>query len=242
MKNVLITGASSGIGAACAKLFLSKGYKVYNFDIKESKNKNVETIICDVSKENDVISAFNKINSIDILVNCAGVFGCYYIEETPSKFLDKIVDINMKGNFLVTKYALPFLRKSKGNIVFISSGIGINADPTCPAYCMSKAGINMLVKCLALTEIKNGVRVNAVLPGPIKTPLLTEWFNSDDEINEYAKLNPQNLIGEPMDVARVVLFLSDENNRYINGSFVAVDGGESISSVLPYSIKEKKKK
>lgn len=242
MKNVLITGASSGIGAACAELFLSNGYKVYNFDIKESENKNIETIICDVSNENDVIAAFNKINCIDILVNCAGIFGCYYVEDTPNEFLDKIVDINMKGNFLITKYALPFLRKSKGNIVFISSGIGINADPTCPAYCMSKAGINMLVKCLALTEIKNGVRVNAVLPGPIKTSLLTKWLNSDDEISEYAKLNPQNLIGEPIDVARVVLFLSDENNRYINGSFVAVDGGESISSVLPYSVKEKKKK
>lgn len=240
MKTVLITGASSGIGEACAELFLSKGYKVYNLDLKRSLNENIETIICDVTNEENVTKAFSNISGIDVLVNCAGIFGCCYVEDTPSDFLDKIVDVNMKGNFLITKYALPYLRKSNGNIVFISSGIGINADPTCPAYCMTKAGINMFVKCLALTEIKNGVRVNAVLPGPINTPLLTAWFSSEEEMREYAKLNPQNLIGEPIDVARAVLFLSDENNKYINGSFVAVDGGESISSVLPKYVKEKK--
>ena len=240
MKTVLITGGSSGIGEACAELFLSKGYKVYNFDLKKSLSKNIETIICDITDEESVIKAFSNVKEVDVLVNCAGIFGCYYVEDTPSNFLDKIVDVNMKGNFLITKYALPYLRKSNGNIVFISSGIGINADPTCPAYCMTKAGINMFVKCLALTEIKNGVRVNAVLPGPINTPLLTAWFSSEEEMREYAKLNPQNLIGEPIDVARVVLFLSDESNKYINGSFVAVDGGESISSVLPKYVKEKK--
>ena len=109
MKNVLITGASSGIGAACAELFLSKGYKVYNFDIKKSSNENIDTIICDITNEASVTKAFSNVKEIDVLVNCAGIFGCYYIEDTPSDFLDKIVDVNMKGNFLITKYALPSL-------------------------------------------------------------------------------------------------------------------------------------
>ena len=241
MKIAVITGGSSGIGFETANELIKKGYKVYNLDLKQSENKNVISIICDVTKEEQVKEALKKISQIDVLINCAGIFGCYYIEDTPEKFLNNIVDVNMKGYFLVTKIALPKIREAKGNIVFVSSGIGINADPTCPAYCMTKAGINMLVKSLAITEIKHGVRVNAVMPGPIKTPLLLKWFENNEELKEYTKLNPQNLIGELKDVAGAICFLCDEKNRYINGSFLAVDGGESISSYLPEEIKYKRK-
>jgi len=241
MKIAVITGGSSGIGYETANELIKKGYKVYNLDLKESENKDVISIICDVTKEEQVIEALENIPQIDVLINCAGVFGCYYTEDTPEEFLDNIIDVNMKGYFLVTKNALPKLRVTKGNIVFVSSGIGINADPTCPAYCMTKAGINMLVKSLVITEIKYGVRVNAVMPGPIKTPLLLKWFKNNEELEEYTKLNPQNLIGEPKDVADAICFLCDENNKYINGSFLAVDGGESISSYLPEEIKYKRK-
>ena len=237
MKVALITGGSSGIGFATATELVKCGYQVYNLDLKKSENENVNTIICNVTSENEIKKAINSIPRIDVLVNCAGIFGCYYIEDTPEEFLDDIIDVNLKGYFLVTKHALPKLRKSKGNIVFVSSGIGINADPTCPIYCMTKSGINMFAKCLALTEIKKGVRVNAVLPGPIKTPLLLKWFNNEKELVEYSKLNPQNLIGDPIDVAKAICFLCDDENKYINGSLLAVDGGESISSYLPETIK-----
>lgn len=241
MKIAVITGGSSGIGFETAKKLIKKDYKVYNLDLKESENKEVTTIICDITNEKQINDAIEKIPYINVLINCAGIFGCYYIEDTSEEFLDDIIDVNMKGYFLVTKTALPKLREVKGNIVFVSSGIGINADPTCPAYCMTKAGINMLAKSLAITEIKYGVRVNAVMPGPIKTPLLLKWFENNEELEEYAKLNPQNLIGEPKDVADAICFLCDENNKYINGSFLAVDGGESISSYLPEEIKYKRK-
>lgn len=241
MKIAVITGGSSGIGFETAKELIKKDYKVYNLDLNESENKEVTTIICDITNEKQINDAIEKIPYINVLVNCAGIFGCYYLEDTPEEFLDNIIDVNMKGYFLVTKTALPKLREVKGNIVFVSSGIGINADPTCPAYCMTKAGINMLAKSLAITEIKYGVRVNAVMPGPIKTPLLLKWFENNEELEEYAKLNPQNLIGEPKDVADAICFLCDENNKYINGSFLAVDGGESISSYLPEEIKYKRK-
>lgn len=237
MKTAVVTGGSSGIGFETVKGLIKKGYKVYNLDLNKSKNKEAITLICDITKKREIEKALDKIDTIDVLVNCAGIFGCYYVEDTPEEFLNEIIDVNMKGTFLVTKIALPKLRRSKGNIVFVSSGIGINADPTCPAYCITKAGINMLAKSLALTEIKYGVRVNAVMPGPIKTPLLLRWFESNEELEKYTKLNPQNLIGEPKDVADAICFLSDENNRYINGSFLAVDGGESISSYLPERIK-----
>ena len=241
MKIAVVTGGSSGIGFETVKELLKKGYKVYNLDLKESKNKEANTIICNITNEESIKKAIDQIEKIDVLVNCAGIFGCYYIEDTPEEFLDNIINTNIKGSFLVTKNALPKIRKTKGNIVFVSSGIGINADPTCPAYCMTESSINMLVKSLAITEIKHGIRVNAVLPGPIKTPLLLEWFKNNKELEEYAKLNPQNLIGEPKDVANAICFLADEDNKYINGSFLAVDGGESISSYLPETIKYKRK-
>ena len=241
MKIAVVTGASSGIGFETANELIKKGYKVYNLDLKKSLNKEVTTIFCDIAKEQDIINAINQIKQIDVLINCAGIFGCYYVENTPEDFLDEIISVNMKGTFLVTKIALPKIREVKGNIVFVSSGIGVNADPTCPAYCITKAGINMLVKSLAITEIQYGVRVNAVLPGPIKTPLLLKWFETNKNLEEYAKLNPQNLIGEPKDVAQAICFLCNESNKYINGSFLAVDGGESISSYLPKEIKYKRK-
>ena len=241
MKTAVVTGGSSGIGFETVKQLIKKGYKVYNLDLKDSKNKEAITIICDITKKREIEEAINQIEQINVLINCAGIFGCYYIEDTPEDFLDNLIDVNMKGTFLVTKIALPKLRKVKGNIVFVSSGIGINADPTCPAYCMTKSGINMLVKSLAITEIKYGVRVNAVLPGPIKTPLLLEWFKNNEELEEYAKLNPQNLIGESKDVALAICFLCDKSSKYINGSFLSVDGGESISSYLPEEIKYKRK-
>lgn len=240
MRTIVITGASSGIGLATAEEFVNFGEKVINLDIAACPNPKIKTIICDVSNESQVKRAIASIPRIDVLVCSAGIFGCYDIENTPAKFLDKIVNVNMKGNFLVSKYALVKLRKSRGNVVFVSSGIGINADPSCAAYCMTKASINMFVRCLALTEINNGVRVNAVLPGPIKTPLLDEWFETEQELSEYAKLNPQNKIGSPKDVANAIVFLAKEDNSYINGAFLAVDGGESISSILPKKVRRKK--
>ena len=92
-----------------------QGYKIYNLDLNKSINKNITTIKCDVTQEKDVIKALNEIPKIDVLVNSAGIFGCYYVEDTPEDFLDIIIDVNLKGYFLVTKHALPKLRDSKGN-------------------------------------------------------------------------------------------------------------------------------
>ena len=149
-KTVLITGASSGIGLECARQFLSKNWNVISFDLNICPLKEVESYIVDIRNEKDIKMALQEIREIDVLINNAGVYGLVDINNGNADSVDKIIDTNLKGTYLVTKNALSFLRKTKGSIIFVSSGIGVNVDPTSPIYCATKAGINMLAKCLAL--------------------------------------------------------------------------------------------
>ena len=237
-KTVLITGASSGIGLECAKQFLEKNWNVISFDLNICPNKNVESYIVDIRNEKEIKQALQEIKEINVLINNAGVYGLVDINNSNDADVDKIVDTNIKGTYLVTKNILPYIRKTKGSIIFVSSGIGVNVDPTSPIYCATKAGINMLAKCLALTEIKYGVKINTVLPGPIDTPLIRNSFCNEEDLNNYLKLNPNKRLGSPVEVANAILYLSgalDDGNNYIVGAFLSVDGGESIASNLPKS-------
>jgi len=122
------------------------------------------------------------------------------------------------------------IRKSKGNIINISSAIGIAPEPGSPAYCATKAAIVMLTKCMAQEYAAGGVRVNVILPGPIDTPLLRRVLSSDEAIHKYAELNPMRKIGKPEDVANVAAFLASDEASYVTGGIYSVDGGESSSS------------
>ena len=237
-KTVLITGASSGIGLECAKQFLGKNWNVISFDLYLCPNKDVESYIVDIRNEKEIKNALQDIKEIDVLINNAGVYGLVDINNGKDVDVDRIVDTNLKGTYLATKNILPFIRKTKGSIIFVSSGIGVNADPTSPIYCATKAGINMLAKCLAISESKYCVKVNTVLPGPIDTPLIRNAFTNDEELESYLNLNPNKRLGSPVEVANAILYLAgalDERNNYIVGAFLSVDGGESIASNLPKS-------
>ena len=235
-KTVLITGAASGIGLECARAFLEKNWNVVSFDINLCPIKNVDSYIVDIRDEKDIRLALQEVKSIDVLVNNAGVYDLNTIDTATSESVDRIIDTNLKGTYLVTKNVLNYIRKTKGSIIFVSSGIGVNVDPTSPLYCATKAGINMLAKCLALSEVEYGVKVNTVLPGPIDTPLLRSAFKNDEELKKYLKDNPTKKLGNPQDVAKAVLFLAGATENSINnliGTSLEVDGGESISSNLP---------
>jgi len=237
-KTVLITGASSGIGLECAKQFLNKNWNVISFDLNICPIKDVESYIVDIRNEKDIKSALQNIRDIDVLINNAGVYGLVDINNGSNDEVEKIIDTNLKGTFLVTKQALTFIRKSKGSIIFVSSGIGVNVDPTSPIYCATKAGINMLAKCLTISESKYGVKINTVLPGPIDTPLIQKSFTNKEDLDNYLQLNPNKRMGNPGEVANAILYLSgalDERNNYITGAFLSVDGGESVTSNLPKS-------
>ena len=229
-KTALITGGSKGIGKAIAQRFIKEGAKVIVFDI-ERPDYEVEFYQVDISKEEQIEGAFRQIKQLDILVNNAGVYFEAPVEETSNEQLDKIVDINLKGTYLMSKHAIPLIRKTKGNIINISSGLGIIPEPESPAYCSTKAAIIMLTKCMAQEYASGGVRVNAILPGPIDTPLLRKAFSSKKELEEYTKLNPMKRIGKPEDVANVAVFLASGEASYVTGGLYSVDGGESTSSV-----------
>lgn len=229
-KTVIITGGAKGIGKAIAKKFISEGAKVIIFDI-EKPDYDVEFFQINIKNEEEINKAFSQIKKLDLLVNNAGIYFQSSIEKTTLDQLNEIVDINFKGTYLMCKYALPLLRKSKGNIINISSGLGVAPEPESPAYCSTKAAIIMLTKCMAQEYAKEQIRVNAILPGPIDTPLLRNAFSSENDFKEYAKLNPLKRIGTPEEVANVAIFLASNEASYVTGGMYSVDGGESTSSL-----------
>ena len=147
-KTALITGASKGIGKAIAQRFIKEGAKVIVFGI-EKPEYEVEFYNVDVADEEQIEKAVKKINKVDILINNAGIYFHGLVENTKKEDLDKIIDVNLKGTYLMCKHVLPLLKKTKGNIINISSSIGIVPEPESPAYCSTKAAIIMLTKCMA---------------------------------------------------------------------------------------------
>jgi len=181
----------------------------------------------DVSNEEQIKKAFEKIEDLDIVVNNAGIYFQASVEKTSEEQLDKIIGVNFKGAYLISKYALPLIKESKGNIINISSIVGIVSDPTSPAYCSTKAALIMLTKCMAREYGVKGVRVNAILPGPIDTPLLRRFLSSEELIQKYAALNPMGRIGKPEEIANVAAFLASDEASYVTGGIYSVDGGQS---------------
>jgi len=229
-KTALITGGSKGIGKAIAQRFIKEGANVIVFDLEKPSYK-AEFHQVDISDDNQIEKAFRQIKQLDILVNNAGIYFQASVEQTTKEQLNKMADTNFKGTFLMCKYALPLIKKSNGNIINISSGLGIVPEPESPAYCSTKAAIIMLTKCMAQEYAGQRIRVNAILPGPIDTLLLRNAFSSQKELDEYAKINPMKRIGKPEEVANVAVFLASEEASYVTGGLYSVDGGESTSSL-----------
>ena len=226
---IVITGGAGGIGRGIAHAFATTGADVVAFDVA-TPAEGVRFFLVDVRREMDIRRAAAALERVDVLVNSAGVYWQGPFGAISTATLDTVVDVNLKGSYLVTKYLLPHLTTSRGCIINIASGVGMAADPQAAAYCATKAGIIMLTRCLALDFKTHGVRVNAILPGPIDTPMLRDVLSSDQDLAVYTQLNPMRRIGQPADVAALALFLASDAARYINGGIYAVDGGESITS------------
>lgn len=229
-KIALITGGSKGIGKAIAQRFIMEGAKVIIFDLEKSDH-DVEFYQVDIRNEKQIKNAFAKIKKLDILVNNAGIYFQASVEDTTKEQLDKMLDINIKGTYMMSKHSLFLIKKSKGNIINIASALGTVPEPESPAYCLSKAAVIMLTKCMAQSYASNGIRVNAILPGPIDTPLLRASFSSKEDMAASAKKNPMKRIGKPEEVASVAVFLASDEASYVTGGTYEVDGGESSSSV-----------
>jgi len=244
-KVAIITGAASGIGKATAFLFAREGAKVVIADIDERNGKNVESVIkkigdaifvrCNVAKSDDaknlISDAMEKFEKIDILFNNAGIYQeNKFLHELSEELWDITIDTNLKGIFLCSKYAIPFMRKNKyGVIINNASELGIVPEPESPAYCASKAAVIHLTKVMALEYANDNIRINCVCPGPIDTPLLRKSFKTDTHLKDYIEQDTiLKRLGKPEEVAKVVLFLASDDANYVTGASYSVDGGESL--------------
>lgn len=241
MKNVLITGATGGIGSAIAAAFAKNGYNValHTNSKPHEAQKNAETLAkefgvktvavkADVSKETDVKAMFETLEKsfgkIDVLVNNAGVSLVSMLCDTATEDWDRVMDINLKGTFLCSKEAIKNMVHNKwGRIINISSVWG-NVGASCEvAYSASKAGLVGFTKALAKELAPSGITVNAVSPGLIDTKMNAHL--SDDDIKELYDEIPVGRMGTPVEVANAVLFLASEGASYITAQNITVDGG-----------------
>ncbi len=245
-KVALITGGSSGIGIAIAERFLKEGAKVVitgRFkDRCDAAIKQLETISADtidfatgdVSKWDDVQKIVEKTVSrferIDILVNNAGIYLEKRIEETTEDEWDQVININLKGVFLCSKAVYPhFKKQGSGTIVNMSSDSGLSGNPDEAAYCASKGGVTNLTRAMALDYAKENIRVNAICPAVINTPMLQREvaLQKDKEayLKEMDELHPIGRVGRPEEVAFAVLMVASDEGSFITGANISVDGG-----------------
>ena len=240
-KVALITGASRGIGKEIAMELSKLGAEVFiNYSSSDEKAEEVVNSIknnggkahklkFDVSKEDSVSSAFDKIikinGSIDILVNNAGITRDGLLMRMKSEQWDEVLNTNLKGVFLCTKYASKFMMKKRsGNIVNISSVVGIIGNPGQANYSAAKAGVIGFTKTCAKEFASRGIQVNAIAPGFIETEM-TEKLNTE----EIVKAIPLKRLGSCSQIANLVSFLvSSDAGSYITGQTISIDGGMSI--------------
>jgi NAD(P)-dependent dehydrogenase (short-subunit alcohol dehydrogenase family) len=245
-KIALITGGSLGIGKATALLFAKEGAKVVITGRTEKTLKQVveeagkeglkiDYLVSDVAKEEDckaaVDYAINKYSRIDILFNNAGVLPLGVTHETSTEDWDNVFNINVRGTYLMSKYAIPhMLKQGKGCIVNNSSVLGLKAIPGAAAYNASKGAITQLTRSMALEYADKGIRVNGICPGTIVTPMVEGFLKEVPTAEEFLKsLQPiyQSLgrFGKPEEIAHAVLFLCDDNVAFMTGTMLSVDGG-----------------
>ena len=246
-KVAIITGSSKGIGQGCARVFAREGAAVVIVSrtaesglamVKEIQDKGGRAIYIqtDVSRSEQVQNMINRtieaFGRLDILINNAGYHISKNIEETSEEEWDFIINTNLKSVFLCSKYALPHLRKTKSCIINISSMVGLVGQSNAGAYSATKGGIIAMTKGMALDFARDGIRVNCICPGWIRTPLVDDWFSQqpdEQKARDYINsVHPLGRIGTSEECGRIALFLATEDASFMTGSIVTVDGGVTL--------------
>ncbi|SFC38045.1 glucose 1-dehydrogenase [Bacillus sp. UNCCL81] len=238
-KVAIVTGGASGIGEATVRLFVEEGAKVIIADFSERGNdlsielnsKGYDTLFVktDVSKEEDIKQlineAVNQFGKLDIMYANAGIANDAPALELSFENWKRIIDINLSGVFLSDKYAIEqFIKQGTGGVIVNAGSIhSFVTLPSVTAYSSSKGVVKLLTQNLCTAYAKEGIRINAVCPGYIDTPLLK---SIDPQKKEYlASLHPQGRLGKPEEIAKAVLFLASDDASFINGTTLLVDGG-----------------
>jgi NAD(P)-dependent dehydrogenase (short-subunit alcohol dehydrogenase family) len=241
----IVTGAGAGIGLATAKLFFEEGASVVLAEVREDSCRRaaeaidptgarVRAVEGDVSLSDDarrvVDEAVGAFGTVDVLVNNAGVEWKCPLEETREEDWDRILRVNLKSAFLMSKYVIPILKDKRRGAIVMNSSVGyFIAAPNSAAYGASKAGMMALARGMALELAPFDVRVNAVCPGVIDTPMnernLSRAADPEAMRRSWFEVTPLNRLGRPEDVARAILFLASDDSDFITGTPLVVDGG-----------------
>ena len=248
-KVAIITGAGSGMGRATAIELAKGGATVIIADLNENNAKQTQKLleeynvptkifVGDISKTETVQKIVNEtveeFKTIDIVANIAGMPMTFTpIEEVEEEFWDQQMAVNVKAAYLLSKYALPYLKnnESKGSIVNVASVATVRPRPGLTAYCASKGAIVALTRSLALEVANTGVRVNVINPGPAETPMLEKFYGNMDPVEGrklYEDSVPIGRLCYPEDIAKMIAYLSSDDASFITGSVVNVDGGRGL--------------
>jgi len=228
----VITGAGSGIGLACAERFTQEGATVVGIDIA-SGDWSGEMHTVDVRDEAAVAAAMTTAarshGAIDVLVNSAGVAGGGAVHMVDAAEWDRVIDVNLKGTFLACKHALPsMLERGRGSIINIASIEGVQGTEGGSSYNASKGGVVLLTKNMAIDYGRANIRVNAICPGFIDTPLFRSVMDSPGLStfkDHYRDLHMLGRFGQPEEIAGAALFLASDDASFVTGHALVVDGG-----------------
>lgn len=222
-KTIIVTGASQGIGKSIAAHFAKANARVIGLDIQPVELEGVEYRKCDVGNFKDVIAVFKKINedygAIHALINNAGISTFKSIWEVDEQEWDHVLDTNLKSVFICSREAARYMTADIRSIINMTSTRAFMSEPNTETYSASKGGIFALTHSLAATFNDKGIRVNSIAPGWIHTGDTTELRDVDHRQHWSGR------VGEPADIARACLFLSNPENSFITGECLNIDGG-----------------
>jgi len=240
-KTVLITGAAGGIGRATIRLFTEKGWRVIGVDRNDFDDgfpSNGLFIRSDISRPEDLQEIFNNANSftdsLDVLVNNAAMQVAKPLVETTVDEWDAVMASNLRSVFLGVKLAYPLLRQKGGAVVNVSSVHAIQTSANIAAYAASKGGLLALTRAMAIEFAPDNIRVNAILPGAVDTPMLRAGLGRghvgtgdvQERLDNLARKTVNGKVGQPKEIAQAIYFLADnEQSSFMTGQALVVDGG-----------------
>ena len=242
-KTAIVTGAGSGIGLATTQRLATEGATVIMADVRDADDEaagiiesgnTVRFVLADVSQESQVRALVDEVVSshgrVDILVNNAGIAFARTVPDTTLEEWDRLVNVNLKGVFLCSRAVIPIMQQQGGGVIVnVSSEQGLVGASENAAYTATKGGVIQLAKSMAIDHGQDGIRVNCVCPGPVKTPLFDGFVESvadpEAELRSSVEATILKRLGRPEEIASVIAFLASEESSYMTGSVVVADGG-----------------